>query len=101
MNNPILNILKCNKEIYENEVFNLWFQWCEIKTNNIKTLQKALVLKPLFNWWEKELEKIERDFIKEAEDYGDSLTHQVALEYWKQSVSKIHNRFSKVLLNQV
>jgi hypothetical protein len=101
MRQQVIKLLKCDQTTYELEVYSLWLSWCKSKTNNAKSLQKALILKPLFNWWQKELEKLEKDFVSEAKIYGNSLTHQVALDYWRQTTLPIYSKFSKPLIRQI
>lgn len=101
MRQQVIQLLKCNQSTYEIEVYNLWLSWCQKKTNNTKSLQKAIILKPLFNWWQKELQKLEENFVAEAEIYGDSLTHEVALDYWKETTFPIHFKFSKPLIKKI
>lgn len=101
MKAKILEILNCQSHTYEMQVFNLWLTWCQSKTNNSKSLQKALTSKPLFNWWKRELEKLEKDFVTEAYIYKDHLTYETALEFWMQSVEPIYHRFSKPLIKKI
>lgn len=100
MKKQLFTILKVTPEEYETIVIDKFFTWCSLKSKNQKTLQKVLTCKPLFNWWYKQLTKLEKDFVDEAKIYSNSITQEVAIDFYHQSTIKIYQIFSKPLMRK-
>lgn len=100
MKTQVFKRLKQSPEEYAGMVMNLWLTWCSSKTNNTKSLQKVLTCQPLFNWWQRELKKLEAQFMEETEVYRNSMSKDVALAMYSDTTRKIFNKFSKPLMKK-
>jgi hypothetical protein len=69
--------------------------------NNEKSVQKALVSKHLFNWWQREFEKLETEFVESIQPYAHVMDKQEALKIYNRTVTKIYKRFSKPLIKHI
>lgn len=87
--------LQQTPEEYEYQLMNMWFSWCREKTDNMQSLQKVLTCRPLFNWWQRELELLETEFLEETILLHDK---KHARELYAEFVVPIFDRFSKALL---
>lgn len=96
--NQVLLLLKATPEEYESIVLQFYFNWCTQKAINKKSLQKVLTCPPLFNWWKKELAKLEQVFIDDAKVYNNSITKIDAHKLYHITTAKLYNRFSKPLI---
>lgn len=87
--------LQITREEYEMMVMQIWLNWCQEKSQNNKTLQKVLICKPLFNWWQRELKKLEHEFIIETIPFEDKIH---AKRIYAEFIIDIFSKFSKPLL---
>jgi len=94
----VLQLLKTTPEEYESMIIQFYFNWCSQKTANSRSLQKVLTCPPLFNWWKKELAKLEQVFIDDAAHYNNSITKIDAHKLYHITTAKLYNRFSKPLI---
>lgn len=100
MSKVIEQQLEKTHEQYEMMVYNLWLDWCNKKTQKKGNLQKLLTCQPLFNWWRRELDRLEREYLKEVQPYKDLLDSSTSRAMYSSSVVKIYNRFSNSLIKQ-
>lgn len=98
MRTGVLDILQCFSHQYEMMVLNLYTTWCDVKTTNKVTFQKALTCKPLFNWWYRELKKLEDVFVYNYHDYAGALDQSAAKDLYSSAVKSIFTIFSKPLM---
>lgn len=96
MKTEVQLLLQQTPEEYQMMVFNLWFNWCDVKTSNIKSLHKAITSQPLFNWWKKELLKLELIFLKEIDPYSEVVSKEVAKSMYDDYTHEVFKRFSKI-----
>lgn len=82
---------------YEMMVFNIWFNWCLEKSKSTKTLQKLTTSAHLFNWWQRELHRLEQIFLKETLPFDDQ---DHAKRLYAEFTVEIFDRFSKPLLKK-
>lgn len=82
---------------YEMMVMQIWLNWCHQKSKNQKTLQKVLTCVPLFNWWQRELQKLEAEFLEETIPF-DNPIH--AKRMYAEFTVEIFGKFSKPLLKK-
>lgn len=95
METTIYQRLMTTQEDYEMMVMQIWLNWCGEKSKNRKTLQKVLTCAPLFNWWQRELQKLEAEFLAETIPF-DNPVH--AKRIYCEFTVEIFSRFSKPLL---
>jgi hypothetical protein len=105
MEPSVLKILKMNNDQYEQMVMVIWFKWCTNITDNSKTFQdkstqKLMTCQPLFNWWQKELRKLEEIYIEHNSPYQNQLTRHQAKMLYIEATMLIFTRFSKPLLKK-
>lgn len=98
--NTVYQRLKATPEEYQNLVIDTWFQWCSTRTNNNKSLQKLLVCQPLFNWWCREIQKLEVKFMEETEFYAHVISKELALSLYRENIQPIYKIFSKPLIKK-
>lgn len=98
MKKQVLSILQVNKDQYEQIVLDLYFEWCITKSKNEKTLQKVLTCVPLFNWWYKQLQNLERKFVYEGLSFVNHITPEAALDFYHSTTKDIMKLFSKPLI---
>lgn len=92
--------LKLTPAQYNDMVMEMWIQWCGLKTENDKSLQKVLVCQPLFRWWLRELRKLEKEYLKISHDYRNVMCITTRLELYEQTISPLYKRFSKPLIQK-
>jgi hypothetical protein len=100
MKKQLLIILKIYSHEYELKVLDLYTAWCAKRSKNQQQLQKLLICPALFNWWYRELESLEANFVKHAGVFGTSLSKEVAESYYNEIIADIHNVFSKPLIKK-
>jgi hypothetical protein len=94
----VITLLKTTPEEYEAFLIDFYFEWCQQKSNNKKSLQKLLTCPPLFNWWLRELENLEKLFVDDCQLYKSTITKQDALTLYKINTVHLHNIFCKPLI---
>lgn len=99
MKTKTLQLLNLTKEQYEEKTLNTYLDWCATRTTGIRSLQKALTCQPLFNWWQRELEKLELEFIQDMEELNQQDT-QACMQAYNFIIRKIYDRFSKPLIQK-
>ena len=99
MKTRILNLLNLSPEEYEDKTLNTWVHWCVSKASGSKSLQKTLISQPLFNWWKKELEKLELEFIQDMEALQDH-NPKGCMQAYNFTTKRIYNHFSKPLIKK-
>ncbi|AUS04515.1 hypothetical protein [Pseudotamlana carrageenivorans] len=100
MKKQVIHILQITPEAYELLVISLYHEWCAQKSNSKKTLQKLLSCVPLFNWWYKQLDHFEKQFIEEATPFKGAISPQVAQDFYRETISGIYSIFSKPLIKK-
>ncbi|EGV44463.1 hypothetical protein BZARG_752 [Bizionia argentinensis JUB59] len=100
MKNQVLQILQMDADAYQMLVMDIYTQWCASKSKNQTSLQKLLISKSLFNWWYKCLEFQERTFVYQGKAYIGKLSPELAVDFYKETISPIHNLFSKPLIKK-
>lgn len=95
MKTTINKRLMISVDDYEMMVMQIWLNWCGEKSHNRKTLQKVLTCVPLFNWWRRELNKLEEEFLESTIPFDNS-TH--AKRMYCEFTVEIFSKFSKPLL---
>lgn len=100
MKNQVLQILQIDPEAYQMLVMDCYLDWCASKSKNQTTLQKLLISRPLFNWWYKCLEFEERKFVYQGKGYIGKLSPELAMDFYKETISPINNLFSKPLIKK-
>lgn len=95
----ILKTLNLTPEQYDEKTLNTYIDWCATRTAGKRSLQKILTCQPLFHWWQKELEKLEREFLMgmlvlPLQD------HDAYMKAYDFSTRKIYDRFSKPLIKK-
>lgn len=98
MKPAIQKILKQTPAQYDNMVLSMWLRWCGEKTNNERSLQKALCNRALFNWWKAELGMYEIEFLQATEPYVDVLDARKAKELYADTIIPIFDYFPRPLL---
>ncbi|MCD8449439.1 hypothetical protein LNI98_07000 [Tenacibaculum dicentrarchi] len=95
MKKEVQRLLSLTPSQYNRMIFNVWFEWCNQKTTTSKELQKALICKPLFNWWQKELLNLEALFLKEIAPFYKIVSKDVAQDIYDSYTSEIFKKLSK------
>ncbi|MBK5213597.1 MAG: hypothetical protein JJE55_08065 [Flavobacteriaceae bacterium] len=95
METTIYNRLLMTQDDYEMMVMQIWLNWCGEKSKNHKTLQKVLTCVPLFNWWQRELQKLEAQFLIETQPFLNQIHAKRMYAEW---TIEIFSKFSKPLL---
>lgn len=95
----VLKMLNLTPEQYEQMMFSTYIDWCASRTKGKKSLQKILTCQPLFVWWQRELERLELDFLNDMEAMH-CLDPDVAIKVYNFQTRKIYSRFSKPLMNK-
>lgn len=60
--NPIPEILGWSKEHYQNHLFDIYFLWCDLNTNNKKEMQAMICNQKLWSWFVGKHQKLELIF---------------------------------------
>ena len=81
------------------KTLNTYVNWCALKTLRKKSLQKILICQPLFNWWQRELEKLELEFIQDME-FLNQHDPKACMQAYNYTTRKIYERFSKPLIKK-
>lgn len=89
-------------EEYEGQLLNIWFSWCMEKVQDPAklhdgTFQKLLSNQPLFNWWQTEFQKLEREFMESTRPFNNK-NH--AKRVYAEFTVDIFRRYSKPLLKK-
>ena len=100
MKKKILDRLQLTPAQYEFHINGIWLDWCNGKTTNGRSLQKALCCSPLFNWWQRELVQLEKQFLYNTELYAMDLDVTTMRVMYNEAISPIYKRFSKPLLKR-
>lgn len=100
MKTKLIITLKMTTDQYEQTVFDVYVKWCGRNIDNTIQLQKVLNCQPLFNWWYKELEKIETKYLEQVKCYNQSLSPEVALEYYLECTKELSDVFSPPLIRK-
>ena len=97
MKTKTLPFLLITLEQYEEKIMQLWLNWCTTKVRDPKNLQKMLVCQALFNWWKREILKLEAEFIEDMQvlNHPCQITCMKAYDF---TIQKIYKRFSKPLI---
>ncbi|AUS06455.1 hypothetical protein [Pseudotamlana carrageenivorans] len=98
MKKQVIQTLKMPLHTYENMIITHYVGWCAKRVKHPSGLQKLITCQPLFNWWLKELEKYELQFLKDVSEYNTAMSAYEALKLYLSYTDKINNRFSKPLL---
>lgn len=98
MKKQLLKLLNITPEQYEDQTMNLWAEWCTAKVVNPKKLQKMLICQALFNWWQRELESLEIEFINDMQTSITQLDPEAYLKAYHFTTRRIYERFSKPLI---
>ena len=99
MKTKTLQLLNLTPEQYEDQTMNLWVEWCTAKIVNSKKLQKLLICQPLFNWWQRELDKLELEFVNDMATMNQ-LDPEACMQAYKFTTRRIYERFSKPLIKK-
>lgn len=91
--------LQQTPEEYEHMIMNIWFSWCREKTSTEKSLQKVLICQPLFHWWQREMKKLETDFLNDTQGYT-GIAKIEWLKLYAEYIIPVFDRFSKPLLKK-
>ncbi len=95
----ITTILKISKEHYETTILSIWLQWCMRHSFSIIDSQKLVCNQTLFNWWQGQYRKLEKEFLEDIKPYKE-LTQKDAITIYMRTVNKIHFFYSKPLLKK-
>lgn len=99
MKTKTLQLLNLTPQQYEEKTLNTYVDWCATRTTGKRSLQKALTNQPLFNWWQRELEKLELEFIQDMKTVNQHDT-LACMQAYNFTIRKIYNRFSKPLIQK-
>ncbi|OBX17822.1 MULTISPECIES: hypothetical protein [Bizionia] len=100
MKKQVLQILQMDADAYYMLVMDCYLEWCQSKSKNQTSLQKLLISKPLFNWWYKCLEFEERKFVYQGKAYIGKLSPELAIDFYRETISPINKLFSKPLMKK-
>lgn len=97
METKTLKLLNLTPQQYEEKTLNTYVNWCATRTAGKRSLQKVLTCQPLFNWWLRELNMLENEFIKDMQAYPNP-DPKACTKAYNFTIAKINQRFSKSLL---
>lgn len=98
MKNRILHLLEMSPEIYETQVFNNYFLWCNLNSFDENDFQRLLANAVLFSWWHKQYRALEAEFVEEAAQYFGKAEKHVMRQFYTETVIKIKHIYSRPLL---
>lgn len=99
MKTKTLQLLKITPQQYEEKTMDSWVKWCQSRIVNEKSLQKVLICQPLFNWWQRELEKLELEFVQDMELINQR-DPEACMQAYNFTTRRIFKRFSKPLIQK-
>ena len=100
MKKEVIKRLGYTQQQYEDMLMTLWLNWCDDKTTSRKSLQKALICRPLYHWWLRELAALEGKFIYETDLHAMDLDQSTALALYISHTRDIYSLLSKPLLKK-
>ncbi len=100
MKTQVILLLQQTPQQYNDMVLNLWMSWCQNTTQSDLSWQRAMISKPLFNWWQLELVKLESQFLQEIDPFSEVVCKVTAKDLYDDYVMKIMNRYSKPLIKK-
>jgi len=95
----IAQIIGKSEHEYEMDLFNLWWNYCKSKARNEAELQLLITNPPLNNWFIRELEVLQNQFLSDVELYKDNSYKSELLKIWVNSVLPIFTLRSLPLIN--
>ncbi|CAA0255008.1 hypothetical protein TMP445_80049 [Tenacibaculum maritimum] len=99
MRQQLLKILKYSKSHYELLVFDLYYCWCIEHSYSLNHLQKLVSSQKLFNWFLREYQRQEQQFLEYTKDYQTSNTQELRKVY--NSMTCTINFYPKAILNEI
>ena len=99
MNTKTLQYLNLTPKQYEDKLMETYVDWCASRTAGKRSLQKILTCQPLFNWWQREIVKLEIEFNQDMETINPQ-NPEACMQAYNFTVKRLYNRFSKPLLKK-
>ena len=107
----ITKILKLSHDGYWNLVFKNWFHYCEqyaLKSvvnsqemeTSIEDFQKLLANASLFNYWYKQYQKYEAEFLEEVQPFLVLKDPDSLKKLYEKNVWKVKYEYSKILIDK-
>jgi len=94
----LLNILNLTQVEYETKVIDNYLVWCNLNAWDDNDCQKLLANTALFNWWYRQYQMLEVEFMEEVQTYS-GITSDIAIRrYHTDKVINIAKVYSKPLL---
>lgn len=95
----LLNLLETTRERYEALVIDRYLLWCDLNGYDLKDVQKLLANAALFNWWYRQYQLLEAEFMEEAENYTGRADLISIRKYHENKMITIRRVYSKPLMN--
>jgi hypothetical protein len=95
----IFEILGVNQKIYNEILFQKYFDWCGKKAHSQEHLQQLIANKKMYKWFMVQITGLEVDFRDEAMPYQNLKDSEAMIKLWHKSTMKIFIYYSVPLLN--
>lgn len=98
MKNTLLNLLDMPADMYENQLFENYFLWCNLNSYGDSDFQKLIANTPLFRWWMVQYSELEQQFIEDSAEYHGHCDKNVMRSFYTEIVIKIRDYYCKPLM---
>ena len=96
----IHTIIGTSQEDYDYKKDNLWVRYCANYAVNPYNMQMLLINQHLYNWFNTELVKIEKQFLQDVETYVNGNHPEELSKVWDAETKAIFGRYPAFLHNK-
>lgn len=93
--------LKINEKEYEEVRLQLWMRWCEGKSITTREWQRLLACRAINDWFNSELERRERQFMRDMQPYRAMMIAKELKMKYQQYMTELYCLFLRPQQNEI